>query len=93
MGEHDSQVPGTTPDGYKQAIEELESIIAELENDELDVDSLAERVRRASELLVFCRTRIFETRLEIDRVISELDVPEEPAPSVPDSDPWQEPPG
>lgn len=93
MGEHDSQVPGTKPDGYKQAIEELESIIAELENDELDVDSLAERVRRASELLVFCRTRIFETRLEIDRVISELDVPEEPAPSVPDSDPWQEPPG
>lgn len=93
MGERDGQLPSAVPDGYKQAIEELESIIAELEDDDLDVDSLADRVRRASELLVFCRTRIFETRLEIERVVSELDVPEEPAPSVPDSDPWQDSPG
>ena len=37
--------------GYAQALEELESILAELEEDDVDVDKLATHVQRASQLI------------------------------------------
>ena len=37
--------------GYAQALEELESILAELEEDDVDVDKLATQVQRASQLI------------------------------------------
>ena len=50
--------------GYAEAMRELEQILDELEGDDLDVDVLAVRVRRASELIEVCRARI--TRAEDD---------------------------
>jgi exodeoxyribonuclease VII small subunit len=79
---------GPEPGGYKEALDELEGILSELEDDDIDVDMLATRVKRAAELLVFCRARITETRMEIERVVSELELPET-GPSVgSDTDPW-----
>ena len=44
--------------GYAEALSELESILDELESDDVDVDVLAEHVKRASELIELCRDRI-----------------------------------
>ena len=62
---------------YAAAVDELEAILAELEDDRLDVDQLAERVARAAELIRLCRERIRATRLEVERIVAELDGPEE----------------
>ncbi len=68
---------------YAGAIEELEAILAELEDDRLDVDHLAERVGRAAELIRLCRQRIAATRLEVERIVADLDAaPEGPGPSA-----------
>ena len=68
---------GTTehPDqiGYADALSELESILDELDGDEVDVDVLGARVRRASELLRLCRERIAGARFEVEQVVGELD--------------------
>lgn len=58
---------------YAEAVDELESILAELEDDHIDVDLLATRVKEAAELLRFCRQRIDEARVEIEKVMTELD--------------------
>jgi exodeoxyribonuclease VII small subunit len=58
---------------YSEAVAELEEILAELDDDALDVDALANKVRRAAELIRICRTRIAGARLEIERVVTELD--------------------
>ena len=62
---------------YAAAVDELEAILAELEDDRLDVDQLAERVARAAELIRLCRERIRATRLEVERIVADLDGPEE----------------
>jgi exodeoxyribonuclease VII small subunit len=67
-----SPPPSDAP-GYAQALEELDQILRELEGTDVDVDRLAERVARASELIVVCRQRISEAKLRIDEVIAELD--------------------
>jgi exodeoxyribonuclease VII small subunit len=63
---------------YAAAVAELETILAELEGDALDVDRLAERVARAAELIRLCRERIAGTRVEVEQIVAELDRPVDP---------------
>ena len=71
--------------GYAAALAELSEILHELDGDEVDVDVLGGRVRRAAELLRICRGRIASARFEVEQVVAELD-PTAAAPAVP-SDP------
>ena len=61
--------------GYADAVAELERILDELEDDTVDVDVLAARVRRAAELLRLCRDRISAARVEVEAVVAELGPP------------------
>jgi len=62
-----------TDDITPAAVAELEQIVDELDDDRLDVDLLAARVERAAELIRACRSRIAGARLEIERVVVELE--------------------
>jgi exodeoxyribonuclease VII small subunit len=69
--------------GFASAMQELNTIVAELESDALDVDHLAERVARAAELVLLCRERIDGARFAVDEILSSMDelpdtTPEEP---------------
>lgn len=64
-------VDGTT--GYAEALSELESILDELESNDIDVDVLAEHVQRASELIELCRDRIGKAKLRIEEVVAQID--------------------
>jgi exodeoxyribonuclease VII small subunit len=59
---------------YAAAVAELETILAELERDNVDVDHLADRVQRAAVLIAHCRARISDAQLQIERVVADLDV-------------------
>ena len=59
--------------GYAEALAELEGILDELDGDEVDVDVLGARVRRAAELLRLCRERIAGARFEVEQVVAELE--------------------
>jgi exodeoxyribonuclease VII small subunit len=65
--------------GYADAVAELESILDELDGDEVDVDVLGSRVRRASELLRLCRDRIARARFDVEQVVAELEAESEAA--------------
>ena len=58
---------------YASALGELEGILAQLEDDSLDVDGLADRVGRAAALIRLCRKRIADTRMEVERIVADLD--------------------
>lgn len=67
----------TTPEaegiGYAAAMAELEAILADLERVDLDVDALGTDVARAAELIRVCRGRIGAARLEVTRIVADLD--------------------
>jgi exodeoxyribonuclease VII small subunit len=65
--------PAADQPGYAQALDELDQILRELESTDVDVDRLADRVARASELIAVCRQRISTAKLRIDEVIADLD--------------------
>jgi exodeoxyribonuclease VII small subunit len=64
---------------YVDAVDELEAILAELEGDEVDIDVLGARVRRAAALIRLCRERVATARMEVEQVVADLDVtPDDP---------------
>jgi len=63
---------------FGEAREKLEAILNEIEQNEVDVDDLAERVRTAAELIRICKSKLDRTKMEVEKVVAEL-VPKESA--------------
>lgn len=57
---------------YKAAIEQLDDIIAEIENDDVDVDELAARVKEAVKLLRMCKAKIDKAELDVKQIVEDL---------------------
>lgn len=55
---------------YEEAMHELERIVASMENDELDIDSLAEQLRRAQQLIKMCKAKLNKADEEIKEILS-----------------------
>ena len=58
---------------YGQALQELNEILAGIEEDRFDLDELGEQVDRAAELIRLCRDKIDATELQIKSIIDDLD--------------------
>lgn len=58
---------------YQDAINQIEEILAGIENEELDVDVLAENVKEVSSLIKFCKDKLHKTELEVEKIIEEMD--------------------
>jgi len=67
---------------YSQALAELEDIISRIESEEVDVDALSEKVKRAAMLIRFCREKLKSTEEDVKKVLSEMDSKPAPANSV-----------
>lgn len=63
---------GNEPTGYAAALEELEEILASLEQPDIDVDVLSSHVERAAQLIAFCRGRIEGARVSIEQAVAGL---------------------
>lgn len=61
------------PEGFSEAMIELQRIVAELESDTLDVDQLATRVERAATLVSWCRERIDSAQFAVTEILERLD--------------------
>ena len=58
---------------YKEAIGEIEEILQQIENDEPDVDQLSEKVKRLSFLVSWCREKLHNTEVEIEKILKEIE--------------------
>jgi exodeoxyribonuclease VII small subunit len=60
-------------EGYAAAYEELQKILAAMDQGDIDVDELSEKVKRAAELIEFCQKRLRDTDLQVKRVMQKLE--------------------
>lgn len=58
---------------YRQAVEELETILQALETDAVDVDDLTNRVQRSAELIRLCKLKLRSAEQAIDQVFENLE--------------------
>jgi exodeoxyribonuclease VII small subunit len=58
---------------YEAAYAELQQIAREIELETVSVDILAEKVKRASELISFCQGKLRSTEKEVTGIIEQME--------------------
>jgi exodeoxyribonuclease VII small subunit len=57
---------------YQQAIEELEAIVQQIESESIGMDELSLKVKKASELIRYCRATLTSTETEVQNILKDL---------------------
>ena len=55
---------------YEEALHELEQIVRQMENDELDIDQMGDKLKRAQQLIRLCKDRLTKTDEEIKAILA-----------------------
>jgi len=58
---------------YTEAFDELQRIVSEIEQGEISVDELSEKVKRSAFLIKICKQKLTSTEEDVDRILRELD--------------------
>jgi exodeoxyribonuclease VII small subunit len=58
---------------YTEAFEELREIVSEIEQGEISVDKLSEKVKRAAVLIKICQAKLDSTEEDVARILKELE--------------------
>ncbi|HSK05883.1 MAG TPA: exodeoxyribonuclease VII small subunit [Acidimicrobiia bacterium] len=58
---------------YREALDELRAIHGRLRDDEVDVDTLLDDVKRAADLLAFCRDRLNSVGERLEQVLTDFE--------------------
>lgn len=54
---------------YEKAMKRLEQILAQMENNELNIDQLTPVLKEAQELIIFCKQKLYTTDTEIQKML------------------------
>jgi len=58
---------------YTVAFEELQKIVGEIEDGEISVDELSDKVKRAALLIKICKSKLTETEADVNKILEDLD--------------------
>jgi len=58
---------------YTEAFAELQAIVSEIEQGEISVDTLSEKVKRAAYLIGVCRKQLRATEEDVNAILKELE--------------------
>ena len=54
---------------YEEAFEELQEIVLQIEEGDIGVDDLSAKVKRAAELIKYCKGKLKSVEADIDEVV------------------------
>jgi exodeoxyribonuclease VII small subunit len=60
-------------ENYVEAFEELKTIVSEIEQGEISVDQLSEKVKRATQLIKICKAKLSATEEVVNKILKELE--------------------
>ena len=56
---------------YEEAMATLEQIVARMENNELDLDTMSEQLKKAQRLIKLCKDKLTKTDQGIRKILNE----------------------
>ena len=62
---------------YTKAFEELQQIVQEIEQGEISVDELSQKVKRAATLIKICKDKLSSTEEDVSIILKELEAGKE----------------
>ncbi len=52
---------------YDDAYSQLEKLVAQIEDDSIQLDTLAEKVKQANELIIMCELKLHKIESDVDK--------------------------
>lgn len=62
---------------YSQAMARLEAIVRQVDNNELEVDELVEKIKEANAIIAFCSEKLKKADMEIEKMLADKQENEE----------------
>ena len=56
---------------YSQAMARLETIVRQVDSNELEVDELVEKIKEANEIIAFCSEKLKKADTEIEKLLAD----------------------
>jgi len=57
---------------YNTAIAEIQQILAEIENNKVDIDTLGAKIKRAAELITLCKDRLTTINADVEKLLEKI---------------------
>lgn len=54
---------------YSDAIKRLEEIVRKIENGEMDIDTLADNLKEAKQLVELCKSKLTKVEEEVNKIV------------------------
>lgn len=58
-------------ENYSQAMARLEAIVSQIDNNELEIDELADKIKEANEIIAFCNSKLTKADREMEKLLAE----------------------
>ena len=58
---------------YTEAFEELQALVEEIEEGQISIDDLSEKVKRATVLIGICKNKLKDTEEDVSKILKELE--------------------
>ena len=59
---------------YNEAVSEIDEILNLIENEQLDIDELSEKVKQVSLLIKLCKKKLNKTENEIQKILDDIEM-------------------
>ena len=58
---------------YTEAFDELQALVEEIEEGQISIDDLSEKVKRATVLIGICKNKLKDTEEDVSKILKELE--------------------
>ena len=55
---------------YREAMEQMETLLAEMEEPDTDIETLSDKVAQVSRLMAFCRDKLLKSEAEVEKMLA-----------------------
>ena len=62
---------------YSQAMARLETIVRQVDGNELEIDELVEKIKEANEIIAFCSEKLKKADMEVEKLLADKQENEE----------------
>ena len=62
---------------YSQAMNRLETIVRQVDGNELEIDELVEKIKEANEIIAFCSEKLKKADMEVEKLLADKQENEE----------------
>lgn len=73
LSQQDTQAGEMGKIKYEEAVAQIEDIVRRLENNEMDIDSLSDELKKAQRLMRTCKDKLLKAESDVNNILKDVE--------------------